>query len=271
MKNLIRVAQRTYLKDLKNYMTYKFNIFGELFLNFILVFMLFYAANVFKNSESLLLEKYDNNYFLFLLTGMMVFLFLTKTFSSIIFFVNSSQNLGYLESFFLTRTNFVIILISSSIFPITQAFLRMIIIFLFSFIFDPNSLNIIQLPEVLLLLLLLAVPFIGISLIVAAFNLVFKRANFVSSIFLIGCAVFSGIIYPIAVLPSYLQNLSIFFPSTFAVNIIRGRLIEDLSYVDMLQPLITIIFLAIANLIFGIFAIKYAINKAKRDGSIGHY
>ena len=56
--------------------------------------------------------------------------------------------------------------------------------------------------------LLSIVPFIGIGLIVISIVIVYKRAAFVSSIFLIGCIAFSGVIFPIDVLPSYLHKLS---------------------------------------------------------------
>ena len=271
MNRYYLVFKETFLKDLRNYSTYRFNFFGEIFFNFIVVMMLFYAASVFKGSESLFLEKYNNNYFLFLLTGLMVFLFLTRTFSSLIVFVSGAQNMGYMESMFLTRTDFLLILISSTIFPTLQALVRISIIFFFALFFDPNSLYLANLFEIIVLLIFASIPFVGISLFVASLSIVFKRANFVSSIFLIGCAIFSGIIYPVSVMPAIAQNISLLFPSTYAVEIIRSRLLEELPYSDLIDQLLMISVVSFIYISFGIISLRFAINKAKKEGNLGHY
>ena len=271
MKDFLNIFKASFERDLKIHLSYKLNIIGELFFSFVLVFMLFYIASVFENSKSDFLEKYNHNYFLFLLSGLMVFLFLTRVFSSIVYFVSSAQTLGYFESFFVSKTNPIIIILASSAFPISQGYLRLLFIFIFAIIFDPNSLTFLNLFQIFSILLLSIIPFVGIGLIVTSIVIIYKRATFVSSIFLLGCAAFSGVIFPIDVLPSYLQKLSIIFPSSFSLDLVRGVIIEEKYLIDMLKDFFGIIVLSFFYLILGIFAVQISIIKAKKNGTIGHY
>ena len=271
MKDFFSIFKASYERDLKIHLSYKLNIIGEIFFSFVLVFMLFYVATVFENSKSDFLEKYNHNYFLFLLTGLMVFLFLTRVFSSLIYFVSSAQTLGYFESFFMSKTNPIIIILASSAFPISQGFLRLLFIFIFAIVFDPNSLTFLNLFQIFSILLLSIFPFIGIGLVVTSIVIIFKRASFVSSIFLIGCIAFSGVIFPIDVLPSYLQKLSFLFPSSFSLDLIRGAIIEEKYLIDMLKDFFGIIVLSFFYLILGIFSVQISIIKAKKNGTIGHH
>lgn len=271
MKDFFNIFKASFERDLKIHFSYKLNIIGELFFSFVLVFMLFYIASVFENSKSDFLEKYNHNYFLFLLSGLMVFLFLTRVFSSIVYFVSSAQTLGYFESFFVSKTSPVIIILASSAFPILQGYLRLLFIFIFAIIFDPNSLTFLNLFQIFSILLLSIIPFVGIGLIVTSIVIIYKRATFVSSIFLLGCAAFSGVIFPIDVLPSYLQKLSIIFPSSFSLDLVRGVIIEEKYLIDMLKDFFGIIVLSFFYLILGIFAVQISIIKAKKNGTIGHY
>ena len=271
MKNFFNIFKASYERDLKVHLSYKLNIIGELFFSFVLVFMLFYIASVFENSKSEFLEKYNHNYFLFLLSGLMVFLFLTRIFSSLVHFVSSAQTLGYFESFFISKTSPVLIILASSAFPISQGFLRLFFIFIFAIIFDPYSLTLLNLFQIFSILLLSIVPFIGIGLIVISIVIIYKRAAFVSSIFLIGCIAFSGVIFPIDVLPSYLHKLSYIFPSSFSLDLVRAVIIEEKHVIEMLKDFFGIIVLSFFYLILGIYAVQISIIKAKKNGTIGHY
>ncbi len=271
MKDFFNIFKASFERDLKIHLSYKLNIIGELFFSFVLVFMLFYIASVFENSKSDFLEKYNHNYFLFLLSGLMVFLFLTRVFSSIVYFVSSAQTMGYFESFFVSKTNPLIIIMASCAFPISQGYLRLLFIFIFAIIFDPNSLSFLNLLQIFSILLLSIIPFVGIGLIVISIVIIYKRAAFVSSIFLIGCAAFSGVIFPIDVLPPYLQKLSFIFPSSFSLDLVRGVIIEEKYLMDMLKDFFGIIVLSFFYLIFGIFAVQTSIIEAKKKGTIGHY
>ena len=66
-----------------------------------------------------------------------------------------------------------------------------------------------------------------------------------------GCTIFSGVLYPVSVMPSGIQFLSFIFPTTFSLEIIRGRIIENISYSELIPEIIILIILSIIFLLFG--------------------
>ena len=271
MNNFFNIISASYKRDLQNYLSYKLNLMGEIFTNFFIVLMLFYVSSTFKGSTSAFLEDYDNNYFLFLLTGVMVLSVLSRTFTSLASFVTTSQSLGYLESLISTRTDFGITLFGSAIFPLTQSILRIILIYIFSVFYDPGILNISEIFSIIFILLMSSLPFIGISFVIISVQIIYKKAIFLNTIFILGCSVFSGIFFPIDVLPKEVSFLTYLFPTTFSVDLIRDIIFTKSSLSIQASKLAFIMIIGVIFVVIGYTLMKHSIRKAKYDGSIGHY
>ena len=91
------------------------------------------------------------------------------------------------------------------------------------------------------------------------------------SLFLLGCSIFSGIFYPLDVMPNALSNLSVLFPSTFSVELIRDRVLEDAPYHDLTENFFTILLLTFIYLGIGLKCLKISINYAKIKGTLSHF
>ena len=98
----------TFLKDSKNFISYRFNLFGETIVISTLITIIFFISKIFSESTSQYLLNYGNNYFDFLFTGMIVIFFSTRTISSIPFFISNMQMLGMLEKLVL-KDKFVLL------------------------------------------------------------------------------------------------------------------------------------------------------------------
>lgn len=271
MRSVLLVLNASLQRDLKTYLTYKFNIFGEIFYNFIMVFILFYISYIFQDSENAYLSNFNNNYFLFLISGVMILLFLTRAFSSMIYFTSSAQTLGYFESLLNTKADLKIILLGSILFPFMQALFRVLMIFIFAFFFDPESIVLTDIFLIWTVLLISSAPFIGIAYAIAGAVVMYKRATFLNSFFILGCTLFSGIFYPITVMPQILQYFSIIFPSTFAVNLLRGTILDNTSSYSPVEDLVMIVVLGILYIILGTKILDHSVFRAKRDGTTSHY
>ena len=271
MKNIVELFSTTYMRDLKNYWSYRFNIVGELFMSFVLIFFIFFISRVFAGSESIFLEKYNNDYFLFLLTGISLLMFTTKVFSVIPFFITTSQTHGYFEDLLLARTGIIWILLSSIPFPFFQGLLRITMLYIFSYFLSDNTLSFFHFLELLFLLIITSFPFIGISLLVGSLVILFKKASFVSSLFLLGCTIFSGIFYPVEVMPTIFQYLSYIFPSTFSVEAIRSIIINGESYYQNLNIFLMIAGLSVLYISIGSYAVKLSLTKSKKQGTPAHF
>tara|TARA_B100000674_G_C37784180_1_gene888615 strand:- start:659 stop:922 length:264 start_codon:yes stop_codon:yes gene_type:complete len=86
-----------------------------------------------------------------------------------------------------------------------------------------------------------------------------------------GCSVFSGIFYPIEVMPSFLSNFSVLFPSTYSIDLIRERILEETSYSLLLNDFIFILFTSVLYYFVGLVTLKYSIYYAKIKGNLSHF
>ena len=175
MTNFLYILKASLEKDFKNYSTYKFNVVSELLMNFFFVFMIFYVAISFVDIDSTRLERFDGNYFLFLISGVMVLLFISRILSSVVFFISSAQSQGYLESVLATKANIFSILVGSIAFPYFQSLMRVILLFIFAYFFDDESINFFQILDAVFILSISVIPFLGLSFMICGFILVYKK------------------------------------------------------------------------------------------------
>ncbi len=271
MSIMINLIQESFSRSLKNYLSYKFNFFGEVLFSLVSVMFIFFVSEIFTNNDSIYLAKYDGNYFLFLFTGLGVIFFITKTFTAMIQFASESQTFGYLESIISTKTPFHFVLLSATLFPLIQAILRVFLLYFFSFLFTLNQISIIEFFELLVLLIFVTTPFIGISLCFISVLIIYKRATFLFSLFLLGCSVFSGIFYPLEVMPSFLSNFSVVFPSTFSIEIIREIILEDKPYFAIADKISLIFFMTASYYFIGLKCLNYSLHYAKMKGNLSHF
>lgn len=269
--NIFEVFKASIRKDLKISSSYKFNLIGEIIFNFLLVIFLFFVSYTFIDSDSKYLSKYENNFFLFLLTGAMVIFFISRVFSTMVSIISSAQSYGYLEALMCSKMSLQMIIITSSLYPIIIGLLRVFLIYVFAAIFDPAIFSIINLLKIFFILFLIYLPTAGIAFIVISANLIYKKASFLGSIFLISCMVCSGIFYPIEVLPELLQTVSNILPTTHAVELIRGIFASNNLVDNSLQNSLIILMQSIIYLTIGAFCIDKALIYVKKRGTTAHF
>ena len=124
---------------------------------------------------------------------------------------------------------------------------------------------------IIFILIISALPFIGISFIIISVQIIYKKAIFLNTIFILGCSIFSGIFFPIDVLPKEVSFLTYVFPTTFSVDLIRDIIFTKSSLPQQAIKLAFIMIIGIIFIVIGYTLMKYSIKKAKCDGSIGHY
>ena len=116
------------------------------------------------------------------------------------------------------------------------------------------------------------VPFMALSFIALSFVLYFKQADPINSFINLLVAIFSGILYPVSVLPTFMQDISYLIPLTSQLNSVRYVLINNsldeyvFSGIFYMHTLFSILFLFICLKFF-----KITINLVKRRGTIGSY
>ena len=133
--------------------------------------------------------------------------------------------------------------VSSTIFATSQLTISVL---LFGMVFTFE----VMLP-VLVIIILLILGLYGLSLVLAAFSLMYKQSHDVSETIGYFFYVFSPIRYPIESLPTWAQIVGKLIPLTYALIIIRGILLLGTNLSDMYFEIIALLIIDIVLIFAG--------------------
>ena len=252
---------------------YKFNILMSLISVFLYLFVIYMFDGSFNINE-----QYNHNnvsVFAFLLTGLLVIQLTVVCSNAIPLNISFYQTSGMIESLIDDLDNFLAICISSIFFPFFRTLIIFIIFFLFANYFYDAQI-ILYAKNIIFIFVSLAVycvSLIGIGLIAASFTIYFKRGNPIIQINTLITTIMGGAIFPISALNVYLQNLSLFVPGKYLMNILRSAINNEnfLLNEKVILDFSCLLFLSIVFVLVGIFIIKISINSSLKKDQIFDY
>ena len=80
-----------------------------------------------------------------------------------------------------------------------------------------------------------------------------------------------GVYYPITVLPEWLQRFSYVLPITYSLEGMRLALLRGYSWRQLSPNIYALIVFSVIMLPISVLVFRYAIRKAKMDGSLAQY
>ena len=233
-------------------------------------FMFFHMAKLVDPVGSSALAPYGGDYFGFVLIGIALTDYVSGSISTVASEIRKAQMIGTFEAMLTTPTRPATLLFCSLLYNYLFTTTRISLYFLIGIFIFGLQLHLTHPFTLLLAVVITILPFVGIGLISAGFIIVFKQgspASWVSTI----SGLLAGVMYPVAVLPDWLQKIAAFIPLTHGLEAIRrvalsGATLTEISYELSLQLLF-----AVALLFLGIVAIQIALKIARRDGTLLHY
>lgn len=185
--------------------------------------------------------------------------------------IRSEQLMGTLEMVFLTPTAPTTVLLGSVVYDLIYVPIRTVIFLVLLTVLLDLGFSFDALGP-LVLVLLAFIPFLwGLSLIGAGSMLTFRRGGGVAGIVGLVLVVASGSYFPIDVLPTWLQSFAEANPVTVAVDGVREALLGTASTSDAIADAMTIVPYAVVALIVGLVALRLALQRERRRGTLGTY
>lgn len=267
MKNNFLLTQIK--KDFLWEYSYKISFFGQFLGMFLTLITFFFLSKTFDNNQSMHLDTYSNNYFLFSIIGIAFLDHFSNLIRSLSTAIRSAQTFGYIDSILNTKRNIIFVMLSMLAYPYIKGNIRFVIyLFIASLMADyslPNNVYVFS----SVILFLSSFFFVGVAFLSGSFVLVYKQAdpiNYFTNIFI---SLFSGIIYPVSVLPDLLQIISDVIPATYSLELLRSIIFNQ--NVNLEFDLINGFFAPIITIIISFAVFNFAVTKVKRDGSSGKY
>lgn len=255
-------------KDFINEASYKFSFIIQFLGIFFTAIVFFNLSKLFGNTISPYLESYGGDYFSFVLIGIAFANYLQVSLRSFASCIRDAQMLGTLESLLVTQTNISTIIFSSSLYSFVVASFRVIVFLLIGVLLLGVDIGKANYIGAVLILLITIMSFSSLGIMSASFIMVLKRGDPLSWIFNNLSWLLGGVYYPVAILPGWVQKLSYLLPITHSLEGMRLALLKGYTLIGLLPCIIPLLIFTAIMLPISICVFKYAVKRAKIDGSL---
>jgi ABC-2 type transport system permease protein len=259
---------------MKIFWSYKLDLSMEI-VNSVISVGVYFFMGFQVNVQQLVLAGYGASYVAFALVGVATETFLWTSVSRIAGVLRTEQEEGTLEaitSTLLKPHNYLFGQTLAGFSRSTIYFLGAMIVGIVAFQV-PLILNAGSLATATIAVLMMTTSHIGIGFAAAGAILVLKRGEPIVFMFSVFTQFFSGVLYPLNVVPQALLPIAYFLPYTYALHTLRLSLGNGYT---MLNPAVLPDFLAMgiwtfASIPVGIWIFKKAIDHSRRVGSMSYY
>jgi len=230
----------------------------------------YYLSRFVSNGELTHALPAGSDYFGFALVGFAFFDYLTVSLSAFDSSITEAQQNGTLEAMLVTETPLTMILIASAAYPFVLLAMRTVIylawgVLLFHFpIHEANWLG----AATILIVSILA--FAGLGVISTSYLLLFKRGNPAKWLLLGISSVAGGMLFPVSILPEWLQLLARLNPVTYALDAMRASLLGSVRLQHVLRPVGMLFLFALVLLPLSMAVFAAALRRTKSTGTLAH-
>jgi ABC-2 type transport system permease protein len=211
------------------------------------------------------------NYFSFALVGIAFFDYLSVALSTFDGSLEDARQNGTLENLLVTQTSLPVILAGSSLYPFVLLSLRTVIYIGWGAVLFGFPLQGANWLGALLVLGASVLAFSGLGILSASYLLIFKRGNPVTWVILGLSSVVGGMMYPISVLPIWLQHVARLIPVTYSLEGMRAAILGHASTRELLPSIAGLLLFAALLLPISFAIFSWALRRTKITGTLTHF
>ena len=232
--------------------------------------MLFYVARFVDSPQLQHALPQTETYFAFSLVGLIFLDYLNAALDAFDHSLEEARDTGTLEHLLITQTSLPVILAGSAIYPFVVTTLRIAIyigwgVALFGF--PLHAANWAAVAAVIAATLL---AFSGLGILSASYLLLFKRGNPAKWFFLGVSSVAGGMLFPINILPDWLQVVARLNPVTYSLDAMRAALLDGASFSYVARPLAVLLLFVVILLPTSMLVFSWALRRTKMNGTLMH-
>jgi len=232
--------------------------------------MFYYVARFVDTPELQRALPQGGSYFAFSLVGFVFLDYLNAALDSFDRSLEEARDSGTLEHLLVTQTSLPVFVAGSAIYPFVATTLRIAIYVAWAaalFHFPLRSANWLAVLAVLGISLL---AFAGLGVLSASYLLIFKRGNPAKWFFLGISNVAGGMLFPVSILPDWLQLVARFNPVTYALEAMRAALLGGAGVAMLWRPLGVLLLFALGFLPLSVSAFAWSLRHTKMTGTLTH-
>ncbi len=258
-------------RDLKLQASYRLAFFFQSFGILFSVASFYFVALLFGEAAVPHLQAYGGDYFSFVVVGIAFMRYQGVAMGTFATTIRRGQMMGTLEAMLVTPTRLSTILVASSVWSFVFASIQVLLYLLLGVLVFGVDLSRANLAAALVVQILTVLAFSGLGILSASFIMVFKQGDPISFLFGSVSTLLGGVLYPIAVLPGWLQPISYLIPLTYSLNAMRRAILLGDPLSALAADLLPLVLFAVILLPLSFVAFRYAVKRAKIEGSLTQY
>jgi len=267
----VRKLAMLFLRDLAVARSYRTAFVLELFYALFGVASFYFLSKFIASPQLERSLPQGTSYFSFVLVGLAFFDYLTVALHTFDESLQEARQNGTLENLLVTQTSLPVILAGSSLYPFVLMSLRTVIYLGWGVALFGFPLREANLPGALMILAASILACSGLGILSASYLLVFKRGNPVNWAIVGLSSVVSGMMYPVSVLPVWLQYVARLIPITYALEGMRAALLGHATLQDLWPSLAALLIFAAILLPVSFATFSWALRRTKVTGTLTHF
>lgn len=270
MRQLLRDLLVFFQRDLRIASTYRSPFFLEAIEALFGTATFYYVARFVDSPALREALPRGKTYFAYSLVGFVFFDYLHAAMDTFDRSLQEARDTGTLEPLLVTQVSLPVILIGSAFYPFVSTSLRVGVYIAWASAFFDFPLREANWLAVLVVLLATLLAFSGFGVLSASYLLLFKRGN-PGKWFVLGVSsIVSGMLFPVEVLPPWLQVIAHINPVTYALDAMRGALLDGAALPSLAKPLLLLLVFAAILLPVSMLVFSWVLRRTKVTGTLTH-
>jgi ABC-2 type transport system permease protein len=258
-------------RDWRLQLSYRFSFLLQFFGIFFNLLVFYFLSKLVGDSAAPYLKPYGGNYFAFVLIGLAFSGYFGVGLNSFAANLREAQTTGTLEAMLMTPTRLSTVIMSSSIYDYGFVTFQVFVYLALGGLLFGVQLDKGNTPAALVVLVLTIIAMTSLGIIAASFIMVLKRGDPVTLLISSLAVLLGGVYYPIQLMPQWLQQLSRLLPITYSLDAMRRTLLADASFQDVMPDIIALAIFGLVLVPVSLLIFRYAVHRAKVDGSLAHF
>jgi ABC-2 type transport system permease protein len=279
VRALAKTAWAFLVRDLQVEVSYRLSFALQILGLFVSTLLWYFFARfvdgIGADGEALRRQTGNLSFFPWVLAGITVTRFLDVSLGTFATQIRNEQSLGTLEAMLVTPARLGHLILASSTWSFCYAGLQSALYMVFGVLVFGVELDLVNPLEGLiaffLTIVLTVLSFSGIGILSAAFVLYFKRGNPINFVISSTSMLFGNVLVPAQSLPESISWIGKLIPIFYATEAARGALLRGESLAEIAPDLLALAGFAAVLLPLGLLGARYAVRRAKQEGTLVQY
>lgn len=270
MLSFLRLLRAFFVRDYSIQTSYRLAFLINIGSVFFSTFTYYFVSRLINEESAQLPAQYEGNYFAFVLIGIAFSSYFNVGLRSFATALRSAQTFGTLEAMLMTPASLPSLIIGSATWAYAFTSFRVLIHLILGARLGIDLSN-ANYGAALLVMLLSIVAFASVGIIAASVVTVIKQGDPVTLLFGSIANLIGGVLFPITVMPAWLQQIAKLLPITYALEGMREALLFGADWLALRSELIALTIFCIIFAPLSLLVFRLAINRARAEGTLTHY